>query len=70
MLIGGLAVFLLAALNAAAQTQDAAPSSTTAEKAAERKDKPVPPRRTRDTQKPDAGERPRLDVPVSFPADI
>jgi hypothetical protein len=70
-LIGGLAVFLLAALNAAAQTQDTAPSSTTTEKAAGKKDKPVPPpRRARDTQKSDAGEGPRLDVPVSFPADI
>jgi hypothetical protein len=39
-LIGGLAVFLLAALNAAAQTQDTAPSSTTAEKAAGKKINP------------------------------
>lgn len=70
VLIGGLMV-LVALPMAAAQTQDVAPSSPAAEKAAEKKDKPVaPPRRARESQRQDPGPGPKLDVPVSFPADI
>jgi hypothetical protein len=56
---------------ARAQGEDAKPAPA-AEKREERKDKRAPPPRSeRQKEKRDAGEeRPRLDVPVSFPVDI
>ncbi len=64
-------VCLAGSLPAAAQTQDPKPE-TAVEKPENNKGKPVPPpRRSRDSRRHDANEeRPRLDVPVSFPVDI
>jgi hypothetical protein len=71
MLITCLVACLGASLPAAAQTQDPKPPAAE-EKRQDEKEKPAPPpRRGRETQKRDPGEeRPRLDVPVSFPVDI
>ncbi|MDH3437049.1 MAG: hypothetical protein OEN48_08690 [Betaproteobacteria bacterium] len=67
----GLAACLGAPLPVAAQTQDSKPA-TASEKPRDQKEKPAPPpARRRESQKRDPGEeRPRLDVPVSFPVDI
>ncbi len=66
-----LVVCLAVSLPAAAQTQEAKPE-TTGEKTQDRKEKSAPPpRRAPKSQKREAvEERPRLDVPVSFPVDI
>ena len=73
MVITGFLVWLAASLPAAAQAQGAKPETAT-DKPATEKSKPTPqaPRRDRTPQKRDAAgeERPRLDVPVSFPVDI
>ena len=64
-------VCLAGSLPAAAQTQDSKPD-TAVEKPQDKKETTTPPpRRNRESGKHDAGEeRPRLDVPVSFPVDI
>lgn len=64
-------VCLAGPLPAAAQTQGSKPE-TTGEKTQDRKEKSAPPpRRAPKSQKREAvEERPRLDVPVSFPVDI
>ena len=56
---------------ASAQSEDAKPAAAT-EKREDRKEKRAPPPRSeRQKEKRDAGEeRPRVDVPVSFPVDI
>ena len=66
-----LVVCLAASLPAAAQTQEAKPE-TAAEKPQSKKEKAAPaPRPRRESRGRDPGEeRPRLDVPVSFPVDI
>ena len=73
MAIAGFLVWLAAALPVAVQAQETKPDAAT-EKPATEKNKPAPqaPRRDRTPQKRDAAgeERPRLDVPVSFPVDI
>jgi hypothetical protein len=71
ILIASLAVCLGNPIPAGAQTQDAKPA-TASEKPPDKKKKPAPPPdRGREPQKRDSsGERPRLDVPVSFPVDI
>ena len=64
-------VCFAAPLAAAAQSQETKPQ-TAVEKPQPKKEKPAPPpRRAREPQERDSeGERPRLDVPVSFPVDI
>jgi hypothetical protein len=56
---------------AAAQTQSSKPEAAV-EKPQSKKEKTTPPpRRSRESGKHDANEeRPRLDVPVSFPVNI
>jgi len=70
-LIACLAACLAAPFPASAQTQDPKPA-TASEKPRDQKEKPAPPAsRRREPQKQGAPEeRPRLDIPVSFPVDI
>jgi len=72
LLIAGVAACLGLAHPAAAQGPDPKPAAA-AEKTEPGKEQPAPPpRRDRASQKRNAAgeERPRLDVPVSFPVDI
>jgi len=72
LLIGVLALCLATPFAQAARAQDSPPAPAAADKAEAKNERPAPPpRREREKPKRHAGEeRPRLDVPVSFPADI
>jgi len=71
MAIACFVVCLAGPLPAAAQTPGSK-LETTDEKTQDKKEKPAPPpRRGQESKKREAvEERPRLDVPVSFPVDI
>ncbi len=62
---------LVCSLPAAAQTQDSKPEAAVEKPQDKKKKAAPPPQRSRESRKRNAGEeRPRADVPVSFPVDI